>query len=120
MPARRKYDPRKLDAAVGAAVTLGAPEAGRRHGIPADVVRSTARRRNILIYRNKQGRAAKTNYTTTLHILHARFPGIPLAQTEIAAACGVSKERIRQIEDQALRKLRNHPAIKTLLTHLEK
>ena len=120
MPARRKYDSRKLDAAVGAAVTLGAPEAGRRHGIPADVVRSTARRRKIRIYRNKQGRAPRSSYTANLNILHAIFHGIALPQNAIAAACGVSRERIRQIEDEALRKLRQHPEIKTLLTHLEK
>ncbi len=35
------------------------------------------------------------------------FRGVPLSAEVIAAACSCSRERIRQIEQRALRKLRN-------------
>jgi DNA-directed RNA polymerase sigma subunit (sigma70/sigma32) len=38
--------------------------------------------------------------------LHAR-KGVPMTTREIAAFCGCSKQRITQIEERALRKLRN-------------
>ena len=46
------------------------------------------------------------------------IPGVPRSAADIAAYCGCSRQRIQQIEERALRKLRRNPDIKEWVDHL--
>ena len=58
---------------------------------------------------NKMRRQSTSHFEAGLeHLMTHAVRGQQMTQVEIAAACGVSRERIRQIEEKALKKLRNY------------
>lgn len=56
----------------------------------------------------------KSSIDIGLAVLCAIKPGVPLSRSAIASACDCSEERIREIEERALRKLRNPCRLKLI------
>jgi DNA-directed RNA polymerase sigma subunit (sigma70/sigma32) len=57
----------------------------------------------------------KTAIDLGLAVLCAMKPGRPLTRGDIATVCGCSEQRIYEIEQRALRKLRNPSRLKHLV-----
>lgn len=95
---------RALQKAIRDAQKIGMAKAARKHKVPYSTLRLRIEKCGIEVPRNILKSTIKIE---DLAILQALFPGIALTSVEIAEACGVSKTRIQQITNEALRKLRN-------------
>lgn len=96
----------KLEAALEEAQRVGLAEAGRRHGMAPSFLRYHARGRGIKTPYVRRGNTTGKAYDLELAVLCVLFAGRPLSLEAIAGVCGISRQRIEQIEKKALRKVR--------------